>query len=385
MAYQPQSLLSWYSLLFTEGTIWTSGSLWLAMAKLGGVFLTVALLVILTVPDPVSLRIENFLKLSYFLSFFVGLLVGFFMTSSLQRWHECAQGFLELGDAIRNLLMQFQALGVSKERTDLCMRYGLLSGWFLKEQLVQELLTLEEATESRRQMWQALAAPPHRTELASKPELDAEELAVLKRISDPAGVMWMWITSLVARMAQDGEIPGMATPTYGRIMNLAQDAHDGIRHVRSSISVRAPFVYVHMLASLVHINNILNAVCFGLVAGIAISGQMIHAGHHYFTPRGVRGNQVERDVGFTIVTAFVCIVGPLLYQAITEISIALSQPFGSKYGRIPIDRILLALEEDLGDGRAMAASLPHWEPPSFKPKPAPAASLDFRKTATTPA
>lgn len=367
MAYQPQSLLSWFSVLRMHGTIWTSGSLWLAMAKLCCLFILVTAVVIVAVPDPVSLKIENFIKLSYFLNFFVGLLSGFFMTSSLNRWHDCAQGFLELGDAIRNLLMQFQALGVAKERSDLCMRYGLLSGWFLKQQLSEEALPAEYSQDSRRAMWKALAAQPGQLELGSKPLLDEQELDVLKKVSDPSGVMWTWITSLVARMAQDGEIPGMATPTYGRIMNIAQDAHDGIRHVRSSISVRAPFVYVHMLASLVHINNIMNAVCFGLCMGIAISGHLIQSGYHYYTPK-VRGNQVERDTSFTLVTAFVCCIGPLLYQAITEISVALSQPFGTNYGRLPIDRMLFSLEEDLLDGKVLAASPPHWEPPHFQQK-----------------
>merc|ERR1719421_2235518 len=149
--------------------------------------------------------------------------------------------------------------------------------------------------------------------------------------------MWSWITPLVARMAEDGEIPAMATPTYGRIMNLAQDAHDGIRHVRTNISIRAPFVYVHMLASLVHINNIMNALCFGLVLGITVSGHLVHWGFHMYEPK-VRGNQVERDSSFCFVTFFVCTCGPFLYQAITEISLALTQPFASSYGRIPVER-----------------------------------------------
>jgi len=366
MAYHPASLLSWYSLLLPRGSIWRSSHLWTTMAQLFLVNIIVAVLVILVVPDPLSLKIENFLKISYFLNFFVGLLVGFFMKTSLERWHECAQGFLELGDSIRNLQMQFHALGVPEERNDLCVRYGLLSGWFLKLQLVEEMMPAKEMPAARANMWKALTAAPHQEgRLGCTPLLERDEMAMIREISDPAGVMWTWITSLIARMAEDGQIPGMATPTYGRIMNLAQDAHGGIRHVRTSVSVRAPFVYVHMLASLVHINNILNALCFGLVLGVAVSGHLIHRGWHFYSPRA-SGNDVERDAGFCFVAFFVCTCGPILYQAITEISVSLTQPFASAYGRIPIDRLMHNLAEDLRDGKAMALHCPHWQHPSFQ-------------------
>jgi len=340
----------------------------MTMLRLFTLNLVIAAGIILAVPDPLSLRIENFLKISYFLNFFVCLLVGFFMTTCLNRWHDCAQGFLELGDCIRNLQMQFQALGAPEERGDLCIRYGLLSGWFLKWQLMEEMLPPDEAFVVREDMWQVLSAAPGETVHGLHPKLEPQEVTVLKKIGDPAGVMWSWISSLVARMAEDGELPGMSTPTYGRIMNLAQDAHDGIRHVRTSISVRAPFVYVHMLASVVHINNVLNAICFGIVLGVMISGQMIYHGWHFYAPAVhlKSNNDVERDSGFCFVTFFVCTCGPLLYQAITEISLALTQPFASQYGQIPIDRILGILEEDLADAKVMAADPPHWEHPCFK-------------------
>jgi hypothetical protein len=367
MTYQPGSLLRWSSLLMPHGSIWRSHHLWSTMLRLAVLVVIISIIVVFTVPDPVSLKIEHFLKISYFLNFFVGLCVSFFMKSSLERWHNCTEGFLELGDAIRNLQMQFQALGASEERSDMCSRYGLLSGHLLRFQLIYETQSPGETKETKQKMWEELTLQSKGDAKGIQPKVDHDELKVLTTVSDPAGVMWNWISSLVARMAEDGEIPGMATPTYGRIMNLCQDAHDGIRHVRSSISVRAPFVYVHMLASLVHINNLLNAVSLGLVFGVAISGRLLHAGHHPLYQNRVRGNQVERDESFCVVTIIVCSLGPLFYQAITEISIALSQPFSSKFGQIPTERILHTLEEVLGDGKIVSRNLPHWERPRFKP------------------
>jgi hypothetical protein len=189
------------------------------MLKLLGVVGLVCAAVVFTVPDPVTLKIEHFLKISYFLNFFVGLCVSFFMKSSLERWHDCTEGFLELGDAIRNLHMQFQALGATEERADMCIRYGLLSGYFLRFQLVYETQAPREIQETKQRMWEAITSTSMQVAKGITPKIDTDELKMLMTVSDPAGVMWNWISSLVARMAEDGEIPGMATPTYRRIMN----------------------------------------------------------------------------------------------------------------------------------------------------------------------
>merc|ERR1719247_2320372 len=109
--------------------------------------------------------------------------------------------------------------------------------------------------------------------------LTSGEADDLKSTRDPPGMMWIWVAALMGRLAQDGFIPPMASPTYGRIMNLAQNAHGGIRSVRASISVQAPLTYTHMLATLVHTNNLLNAVTFGIVSGLAMGTAAMQAGY----------------------------------------------------------------------------------------------------------
>ena len=52
-------------------------------------------------------------------------------------------------------------------------------------------------------------------------------------------------------MAADGEIPPIPTPTYGRVITMAEQAYTGIRAVRASIRVQPPYVHVQMMAALV--------------------------------------------------------------------------------------------------------------------------------------
>merc|ERR1719247_3671730 len=110
--------------------------------------------------------------------------------------------------------------------------------------------------------------------------LTSGEADDLKSTRDPPGMMWIWVAALMGRLAQDGFIPPMASPTYGRIMNLAQSAHAGIREVRQNVSVQAPLTYTHLLASLVHINNLLNAVTFGVVSGLALGTALMKYDMH---------------------------------------------------------------------------------------------------------
>lgn len=363
MTYKPESLLNWTSMLTASQTIWSSRHLWGALGKLAQVTLIVTILIVLSVPDPASLRIDIFYELSKFLNIFVGLMLGFFLQSAVTRWHHCAQGFLELCDAIRNLQMQLLALGAPQQRTEWCIRYGILSGWLLMNHLEVEMNN--PGGEIPDEIWRDVSAASDDAVLGNSPHLLPCEVPILKRVKDPAGAMWTWISSLLGRMAQDGEIPGMPTPTYGRIMNIAQDAHNGIRHVRSAISVRTPYVYVQMLASLVLMNNIMNAINLGIVLGIAVSGFLIRHGLHYFKQH-VTGNEVERDVQFFFVTAIICAMGPILYQALIEISVCLAQPFATKFGRIPIGRLLLCLEEDLKDGKNSTQGIFKWARACFK-------------------
>lgn len=77
------------------------------------------------------------------------------------------------------------------------------------------------------------------------------ETETLKQIIDPAQTLWVWITSLLSRLAADGEIPPIPTPTYGRVITMAEQAYTGIRAVRASIRVQPPYVHVQMMAALV--------------------------------------------------------------------------------------------------------------------------------------
>merc|ERR1740121_2701569 len=87
------------------------------------------------------MKTSKFQTISVFLRVFVGLLLGFFMTSSVKRWVECTDGFLHIFDAVRNLQMQILALGVPEDLRFKCMRYGVVSTFLLARTLEIEAMT----------------------------------------------------------------------------------------------------------------------------------------------------------------------------------------------------------------------------------------------------
>merc|ERR1719188_2792057 len=124
-----------------------------------------ALFLLIAVPNPAQMKTSKFQKIAVFLRVFVGLLLGFFLSTSVNRWFECTQGFLELYDSIRSLQVHLLALGVPLEQREKVMRYATVSGWLLGMTLQIEALPCEQDKErAAEEMYDSLLAD---VELAS--------------------------------------------------------------------------------------------------------------------------------------------------------------------------------------------------------------------------
>lgn len=371
-SYDPKQLLTWESFLFFRKTIWFNPTLWFMLLRLTIMSLVVAVIFLLTVKDPVTLRTEKFIKISTFLNAFVGVLMGFFVMTSMNHWYACAMGFMEISDAVLNLQMQLYALGVPEDKVHLVLRYGTLSMYLIAIKMHAEVLPEVEKEDARNRMWDDLVVEGSHVDEALVPRFNVmylKEREILQCVSDPSGEMWTWVSSLIGRMAQDALIPPMASPTYGRILNLVQNAHAGVRQAYGSVSVQSPFMYTHMMACLVHINNVISAISFGFILGTGISVLLIHQDIHPLPDSHsaeVRNSHVARDFQNVVVSFFICMFGPFIYQAILQVAIALAQPFASEEGKVPTASLLQKLSKDLEDGVTMNRAAPWWDPPSFR-------------------
>jgi len=374
MMYRTESLVTWEAFQITFTTVWVSKELWVMMLRLMGLAFAICLLTIVIIPRPDRLKVAKFTEVSKFLNVVVGLLMGFFLTSSMNRWHSCVNSFLQLLDAIRNLQMQLVALGVPDKDSILMLRYAFASAWLLYGTLLLETISGKEAQiAARAVMYEKLHKKVARIDPTGNTVLLTEsEISAVRNTRDPPGVMWMWVAAFIGRLAQDGVIPPMQSPTYGRIMSLCEVAHGGIRNVHGSISVQAPLTYTHMLATLVHINNLLCALTLGVVSGVAIGTSLMAHDMHLHTSRDASWNESTRDWQTLLVTFLYCTIGPCLYQALLIIALHLAQPFDTEDAEIPFNRLLHSLEVDMCNGRDLVEYMP-FQKPCFKQPPKPAA------------
>mmetsp|Transcript_152660 Transcript_152660/g.292347 ORF Transcript_152660/g.292347 Transcript_152660/m.292347 type:complete len:378 (+) Transcript_152660:221-1354(+) len=369
MSYRTLNLNTWEAFAITYTTIWFSRDLWKMMLRLYLLALLVCIFTLLAVAHPGVQKVSKFTDVSKFLNVVVGLLLGFFLSNALGRWHSCVNGFLELLDAARNLQMQLATLGVPEAQRALCMRYSFAAAWLLYGHLLLESnASADGDVQERARMWQIIGQKKSPLERSHHEKLLHEsEIAFLKTTRDPPGILFMWIAALIGRLAQDGWIPPMASPTYGRIMTLCQSGHAGIRQVRAAVSVQHPLIYSHMLATLVHINNILNAVTLGIVAGLSIGTTLKAHGLNIHPSLEEHGSEKalkysEQDLQNLVITFFYSSLGPLLYQALLTISMHLAQPFSSLDSRMPLHRLCHQLELDMVNARDAIDHLPFDKP-----------------------
>jgi len=301
--------------------------------------------------DPARLQ-----QMGTLLNVFVGFLVGFFMSSSMNRWYGCVNAFLQLLDAVRNMQMQMIALGVHRERVETLTRYGILSAWLLHLSLNNS----SETSGSHKKPKSESLQLEKRWVLLEKvrPHLvNPKEKERLLHHQEGYALVWTWVASLVGRMSQDGEIPPMASPTYGRIIELVEMAYNSIREVRALDMVKAPFVYVNTLAILVHVNHILNAISFGLVVGMTTQVAMDKAEK--------KVGEMPRLLGCLFMQFCMCMVAPFLYLALLDVCVCISQPFTYKETKLPALQFIKKLEEDVANATVMADNT-NWEKPRFK-------------------
>jgi hypothetical protein len=362
--YDITRITSWSAFKMVKGCAWDNGSLWKCMAL--AILLSFMMATcVATVPDIVLVDAVKVEKLGSFLNVFVGMLLGFFLASSMNRWYGCVSAFLELLDAVRSMQMQMTALGVDPDRSETLSRFGILSAWLLHLSLNLESdeghegksLNNSEGGQKDRavRIWQKLEQ--HRPQLVLP-----EEKEKLMQYSECYALLWTWVASLIGRMSQEGEIPPMASPTYGRILNIVQMAYSNIRNVRALQQIKAPFCYVHTLAILVHLNNILNAMSFGLVMGITYSATFAEDNYD------IRMRQRAHLYSSLLMQFCFSMVAPILYLALLNVSINISQPFTYHNAKIPAMKFIRSLEEDVSNAAKMGDTPPDWDKASFKTK-----------------
>lgn len=281
------------------------------------------------------------------------VLLAVFLASSVRRWYSRVGGLLDLMNVIRSMHLKLHALGVDQNRCDLACRYGVLSVWGLVYEMRRQALhgQSSEESEALRRMLAELESRP-----SALSRLLPNERRLLEGVDNFPGLMWVWVGSLLGRMAQDGEIPHMGSDAYGRLVGLVQEAQAGMLLVRDSATIQLHLAYMHVASVVVHLSNLLSAVSLGLALGACAGPAASHD----------RRRLEEAPQAAVVVLLLRCLLLPLAFLASLEVGISLDQPFTSEHGSLPVERFLRKLEGDLQDCSRLVAAPPSWQRPRFQ-------------------
>merc|ERR1719230_389048 len=94
-----------------------------------------------------------------------------------------------------------------------------------------------------------------------------------------------------------------------------------------------------------------------MTLGTTASAWLAYHREHFFTTKSATSEVVALDFQFLVINFFLCFVGPFIYQALLEVSIAIAQPFSNSDAIVPTKRMLHVLEKDLCDARDSARSI----------------------------
>ena len=148
------------------------------------------------------------------------------------------------------------------------------------------------------------------------------------------------------------------------------DPQVALKEIRMTAEVKIPYVYSHTLSAIVHLNNILCAISMGMTLGACI-GALLTNIDSKLTLYGIESQPTvtaSQTLQLLLVQSLKCFFVPLLYQACLEICFCLYSAFGGETdeARIPSDRMVDEWSNELAGLMELAAHPPHWTAPAFK-------------------
>eukprot|EP00928_Gymnodinium_smaydae_P027084 TRINITY_DN21064_c0_g2_i2.p1 TRINITY_DN21064_c0_g2~~TRINITY_DN21064_c0_g2_i2.p1 ORF type:complete len:440 (-),score=95.51 TRINITY_DN21064_c0_g2_i2:111-1430(-) len=373
--YNMQTLKTWSVFLSIAGTVFDNKGLWRTLSRLLTLTLVVAIFGYAALPDPLLLDVTKFAGITAVLSLFVSLMLSFFLSCSVSRWLHCTEGFEDVFVNVRVLALELMSLGVARPKVETVVRYAIVAVHFLVCDLEHHGDSPEDRKMAVDRLCQSLLSKDGHGSLEKSSSrlvcLFPEELELLRdEPGDLSNLLWAWISSLLARLATDGEIPSVATPTYNKVMGIAQAALKGMRQVRNSVLVQMPYVYLHLLAVLVHINSMCLAINFGLSLGVIFHSITLYVHHYYGSheppANGIVPEPLTTQIQSLIVESFKGVMGPLLYQAFFDIGISISSPFRESQAAIPVSRLMDGFDVEFRGTARLFESPPFWKRAIYK-------------------
>jgi hypothetical protein len=334
IAYDPEQLTNWRAIITLQGTIFLQPAVVFIIVTQIAVALSICLALVLFSKHPEHYKSDAMEGIVKTVAVSIAFLLGMFLSSCVSRWWDTIKSLEMLFGTIKRLTMTAINVELPHDVRVTLARRCVLSTRLLQVELTESHLTLsgKQTREELDEHWHETFAHWRATNCATD-----EEIHTLRKVPQQQRSFFAW--SLVSKellthrsilVNQDGNLDVMA---YDRLCELVQDGVSSVSSVRTAAAFQMPYIYVHLLAFMIHFVNALTALGTGVQMGLLIATANK-------TNTSIDGNQLASVMTFLVVQAFI-------YQAFLTIGAALSFPITGSAYRIPLKAMVEALDHQL--------------------------------------
>jgi len=346
--YNNERLLTWRILLTNTPALVLSWRVWIVVPCVHLLAYGSALMVVCKFSYASGLETARIEKFGTYLRVFISFMLGLYMNNSFGRWHNSVTNFRLVLTSIKQLMFQVRVMKLPQELTSDVQRKCLIACYILDAEVRTDLSCKASACKDH---WDGIWTSLEEKKLLTK----AEAHSIRKRregqldmdMGGHSTMIWAWIGHVVSTIK---EAPGVSAPMYVRCVSILHACIGQVDQLKQCVHVQVPFTYAYLLSTIVHLNNIILAVCTGLHIGSSLSDVSAEKGDSE-KATSLLSMLLHRLEPVSTATAgietLILLIQPLMYQACLAIAHLLNHPFGDEVFHLPTQMFILLLQDEL--------------------------------------
>lgn len=357
-AYNNEPLLTWGIFLVKTPSIVWSWQVWVVVPCVLGTAYGFVLMVENIVPY-IDLGTETLDEFGRYLRVFIAFMLGLFMNNSFSRWQSSVSSFRQTLTGVKQMMWTLRLMNVQKALVDELERKCVLACYILEAEMRTDLGS--KAADWKEQ-WDATWNSLRESEL-----LTAEEEEVLRKnftglldieMGSHSMLVWSWIGQVITKVKQE---PGVLVPMYIRLVSACNTCLGLVDKLKTCVQVQVPFTYAYLLSMIVHLNNVLLAVC----SGIQIGASLLELKNKDVTPASAQAHHFHAANILTL-QSLILLIQPVMYQSCLVIAHVLNHPFGDHQFQLPTETYILLMRDEL---KVLAVGFDHNAPHPHREHP----------------
>jgi hypothetical protein len=332
-------LFTWQVLLTTKGTILSDKTIMWYLFSVACLAVGAGVVASLAVEDPHNLSTTTLFNIIHYVKLFLAFMLGLYMAHCVTRWWNSVSSIVNFFHCIKTLVFFCNALDVPTASRDTIERLCIMSCYLLEI----EIAGFYTSDDENKKRWNAVEEFLENEGLASKEEL---ELLTKVEDGDRSMAVWTWIGGILGTL----DVP---PPLKTTAVKYGHAAIGSIKSVKFYVTMQLPFMYSHMLALLVHANNIALAIA----SGIAIAILVFETNHQIDQDRMSR---VYRAVQGILMQMMAMMLQPAVYEAFLTVGALLADPFTNETHGLPMLDYVQDLRRQIGEMNALAKVDVQW-------------------------